>query len=79
MRKKHRVPDTYYVNNDYIDVTNVHEDYVELRTVRRKRKIRRDTNKTPFSRRICRKYRIVRKIELRSSFKEKLKLYNISM
>ena len=48
MRKKHRVPDTYYVNNDYIDVTNVHEDYVELRTVRRKRKIRRDTKKNRF-------------------------------
>ena len=58
MRKKHRVLDTYYVNNDYIDVTNVQEDYVELRTVMRKRKIRREKKK-PFSRKIGRKYRLV--------------------
>ena len=48
MRKKHRVLDTYYVNNDYIDVTNVQEDYVELRTVMRKRKIRREKKKNVF-------------------------------
>ena len=36
--QKHLVFDTYYVNNNYGDVTKVHEDYVEFRTGRKQKK-----------------------------------------
>ena len=34
---KNRVLDTYYVNNNYTDVTKVHEDYVEFRTSKKQK------------------------------------------
>ena len=30
--QKYRVPDTYYINNDYRNVIKVHEDYIEFNT-----------------------------------------------
>ena len=54
--KKHRVPDAYYVNNDYTDVTKVHENYVGFRTDRKYKKCRKTNS---FSKRIGRKYRLV--------------------
>ena len=45
--QKHRVPDTYYINNDYTNITTVYEDYVKFRTGRKHKK-RRRTKKTSF-------------------------------
>ena len=46
-KKKDRVPDTYYINNDYANITTVYEDYVKFRTSRKHKK-RRKTKKLVF-------------------------------
>ena len=43
-----KVADTYYENNNYIDVTKVHGDFVEFRTGRKYKK-RRKTKTTTAS------------------------------
>ena len=40
-KKKDRVPDTYYINNDYANITIVYEDYVKFRTGRKHKKLRK--------------------------------------
>ena len=55
-KKKDRVPDTYYINNDYANITTVYEDYVKFRTSRKHKK-RRKTKKL-VSKRVGRTYRL---------------------
>ena len=38
---KNRVPDTYYINNDYTKGAKVYEDYVEFRTGKNRKKCKK--------------------------------------
>ena len=42
-----KTPDTYYINNDYTNVTEVYEEYIKFRTGSNHKK-RRKTKKTSF-------------------------------
>ena len=42
--EKIKIPDTYYINNDYTNVTKVYEEFFEIRTGSKHKK-RRNTKK----------------------------------
>ena len=42
-----KIPETYYINNDYTDVTKVYEELIEIRTGSKHKKDRK-TKKTSF-------------------------------
>ena len=46
--QKHRVPNTYYVNNDFTNIIKAYESYLELKTGRKHKKHRK-TKKTSFT------------------------------
>ena len=51
-----KTPDTYYINHDYINVTKVCKEYIEIRTSSKQKKGRK--TKIWFPKRIDRKYRL---------------------